>query len=64
MSWWYPDAKAVEEDNLGGKMEAYYDTAAGKWVFPGDVSAREFDITIGGASINDMVCALFRAARV
>jgi hypothetical protein len=32
-----PDAH-VADDNLGDKVDAYFDKAKGRWVFPGEVS--------------------------
>jgi hypothetical protein len=34
--WLYPDAHDTTE-NMGNKLEAYFDKATGKWVFPGEV---------------------------
>ena len=35
MSWLHPEAHDAD-DNLGGRMEAYYDEHTKKWVFPGE----------------------------
>ncbi len=36
LGWLYPDAKDTSE-NMGKQLEAYFDKATGKWVFPGEV---------------------------
>ena len=36
MSWMYPDVVDAS-DNLGQGLQAHYDEATGRWVFPGEV---------------------------
>lgn len=36
LNWLYPDAVDTSE-NMGNSLEAYFDKATGKWVFPGEV---------------------------
>ncbi len=42
LQWLYPDAKDTSE-NMGKQLEAYFDKATGKWVFPGEVKSCNID---------------------
>ena len=42
MKWFFPDAHDAN-DNIGQGLQAHYDSATGRWVFPGEENAETND---------------------
>lgn len=50
LGWLYPEAHDVS-DNMGGGLDAVYDKATGKWIFP-DVSGDSVNMFLVSSSYN------------
>jgi hypothetical protein len=61
LGWFYPNAHDASE-NLGNKLEAYYDKSTKKWVFPGEDN-NQLDIASGPPPTSGFMSASIPTAK-